>query len=209
MNNNRLKKIALLTALSSILLTGCGKKEIATTKDTEIKTEKKSTYNLDMDIVSNQTMATVIDEYKRRSGDDTAYGLFAISEYKEPKFVFKTPEGEYVYNYGLTKNPIEGYEYVDCTYNNMVIVKVNINKDNEKWYMPICGLLQTQDGEVVNVKVTTFDTEKRFHEPFEDYIYIDNPTSEKYYELVNGEEYLKATHKEPAFYVKEYKYKSN
>ena len=184
MSKNRLKKIALLTALSSMLITGCGKKESNTVILDEPKTEApKTEYDLDLGVVSNQTMAKIMEEYRAKADKYARDDDFVVHEDYEPFYEF---------------------EYVRCNYRRMYIVKVNIHKDGEKWYMPISALLETEEGEIVNVKVYTLDDQNRVHEPFEDYIYIDNPTMENYDEMRKGEAYINAKYQEPAFYL-EYK----
>ena len=210
MKNFRLKKALYLSALSTMLLTGCGKKEIPTTQEQiEVQIEENKDYNLNINVVSNQTVARIIDEYETKIGKKLNYSDIIVDVMDEPKYIWKDEEGNYVYDYNI--NIDSGYEYIDGKYSKMAVVKVNIHKNNKDWYMPICALFQYGSTGAVNVKVTTLDTKNRVHYPYKNYIYIENPTYENYRELTHYEEYLNAEYKEPAFYVapKEYKYKNN
>ena len=97
MEKSRLKKIALLTALSSMLLTGCGKKESNTVILDEPKTETaKTEYDLDLNVVSNQTMAKIMEEYRAKADKYARDDDFVIHEDYEPFYLFKDKNDNYV-----------------------------------------------------------------------------------------------------------------
>lgn len=213
MKNIKLKKAIYTTMLASLLLTGCGKKaenpQPTTEVVTEAYTEEVAGPSEAEEVISNQTIAQIVEEYKKNVDPNVDDSDFKIDEYKTPKYVWKyidaNGETKYVYNYNITGYDA-GYEYIDCEYSGeMCVVKVNTHQNGGDYYMPISGLFKQGD-KVVNIKVTTRDDMGNDHKPLENYIIVDNPTVEKYKEMKSGMEYILSEAKEPAIVKEENEY---
>ena len=88
MKNIKLRKAIYTAMLTSLLLTGCGKKPEAQEPTTEIATEA----TIDVagpseaeEVISNQTIAQIVDEYKKNVDPNVEDSDFKIDEYKTIK----------------------------------------------------------------------------------------------------------------------------
>lgn len=201
MHKNRLRKIALLTALSTTLLTGCRdnkKDDIAVNTPvitTKIEENADKYQDENIDVVSNQTIAQIYEEYKELSNKDIDITHLRIEEYKEPKYIWKKGD-KYIYDYGINGYDNEEYTYIDPGYHGKMYAVIVKNNDIVSEYEPIAALANI-DGEVFNVKVTFYKDNTRY-EPSENYITIDNPTKEDFNNIKNAEEYIYSDNKEAA-----------
>ncbi len=196
--NKRLKKIAILSALSTSLLTGCSDKKEAVDKTTELTTEITTELNTqeEFEIVSNQTIATIYEQYKQQSNEDIDIKNLEIEEFDLPNYIWKKGE-DYIYDYRINGDNTEGYTYIDPGYySKMYVVKIKKEDNNYE----IIAALAHVDYDVFNVRVTIREVDGSTKEASEIYIYIENPTMDNIDEMKNADKYINADEqsREPA-----------
>lgn len=188
------KKLLTLFLISSMTLsyTGCNKTQQPTTKLQTQTTQKQIAGPTEATQESNETMDKIIEEYKTNVDNSVTLNDFKVDEYKNPinvwSYIDNNGNNQYIYNYNL--NGFNGnYNYVECDNDTMYVVKVNVHKNNEDWYIPISALLKNND-KIVNVKVTTRDDQGYDHNPLENYIYIEKPTKQDFNNVKDGQQYI-------------------
>ena len=203
MKKSNLRKIAILTTLSSILLTSCANNKTAKDEEMqpipvyadEITTEETE------EMISNQTIAKIYEEYKQNTNEDVDIKDLVIKEFDKPSFIWNTKGENYIYDFRINGYDNQEFTYCDPGYHGeMYAVIVKHNED----YEPISALANI-DNKIINVKVTFFDGDV-IYEPSSNYIYIENPSKEDFDNIKNGEEYINSNNKEPLLSkeVKEY-----
>ena len=193
MDKNRLKKVALLTMLSSMLLTGCGKTNKPTNEQPKTTQEIQTTTEITTEdtMVSNQTIAKIYDEYKNKYNKDINIENLKIEEEDKPSYIWQKGV-EYIYDSGINYYNCEEYTYVDPGYHGKMYIVIVKNDDNT--YEPIAALAKI-NGEIFNVRVT-FNKDYKVYEPSDNYIIIDNPTNEDFENIKNADEYIHSDNKE-------------
>ena len=186
MDKKRIKKIMLLSMLSSMLLTGCTKKQqeeptamVITESTTQEQEEAAS------EVISNETLEEILKEYNEQTQDNINISDLYIKEYyKDIKYLSQKGE-EYIYDYRINGYNNQGYTNIDPGYNGKMYAVV---LHNDEKYETICALAKI-NGRIFNVKVTILDINKETHEASDNYIYID-PTQENFDNLKDGQDYI-------------------
>lgn len=184
-NKSRLRKIALLTALSTSLLTGCGKKvENNTTTIVPTTTEITTEENTEEEVF-NETINHIYNEYKEKSGKDIDVTDLAVKEYdNDTSYIHLNQDGKYVYNKDIRADDAN-YTWIEHP-GKMYVVRVNKGTKEDPYYTPICALVEI-NGNVYNIEATLFDGSEK-HLPDENYIEIENPDKNNINDLKNANE---------------------
>ena len=193
MEKYRLKKVALLTMLSSMLLSGCGKNTDPQPQTTQTVTEATTEYTSEDEVVSNQTIAQIYEEYKDKTNKEIDIEDLKIEEFDKPNYIWNKGE-EYIYDYRINGYDNQEYTYIDSGYHGKMYAVIIKNTDNT--YEPIAALANV-NGEIFNV-IVTFDKDNQIYEPSDNYIIIDNPTKEDYENIKNADEYIYSDNREAA-----------
>ena len=199
----QIKKLLTLALVGSMTLSfsGCGysnKQEESTQISTEATTEDTIAGPTEASEISNEVIDQIINQYKNNNDNSVTTHDFKVDEYKNPMYVWSyldnNSDKQYVYDYNLSGSN-DNYNYINCDNSTMYVVKVNTHQNNENWYIPISALLDN-NGEIVNVKVTTRDENGTDHKPLDKYIYIENPTKEDFKKIKEGQQYLNIINEE-------------
>ena len=184
--NKRVRKIAVLTALSSMLLTGCNNAKTGVKQE---KTEEYTQYigteteKEQIESVSNQTIAKIYKEYKEKTGKDIDIKDLEIIEFDDPNYVWNKGD-KYIYDYRVNDYNNEEYTYIEPGYYSKIYAVIDD-------YTPICALYKNDDG-IFNIEVTYAVDKDHVYEPSENYIYIDEPSIDNFNELKDADEYINA-----------------
>lgn len=192
MEKYRLKKVALLTMLSSMLLSGCGKTNITNNEPQTTQIQATTELLEEDEIVSNQTIAKIYEEYKELSKKDIDINDLKIEEFIKPN-IYKKGEN-YYYDFRINGYYGEEYQYIDPGYHGKMYAV--IIKNTDETYEPIAALANI-NGDIFNVQVT-FNKDNQIYEPSENYIIINNPTKEDYENIKNADEYIYSNNREAA-----------
>lgn len=191
MKKSKLRKIALLSALSTMLLSGCGQNNIQNNEVTyEIQTTEATTE--ESDTIYNQTIAKIYVDYKEKSKKDIQIDDLLIESFEDPKYIWNKNGENYIYDYRLNYDNNQEYEYCDPGYNSKMYAVIVRNDDGT--YEPIAALADI-DNRIVNVEVT-YLYDQTTYEPSKNYIYLSNPTKEDLYNIKNGDEFINNSGKE-------------
>ena len=187
--NKRVRKIAILSALSTMLLTGCNNAKQPTTQTvreiTETTTETPVAGPTEASEVTNETIDNILDEYNSKTNNTIEKKDIVIEEYENEIIYMWNKGDEYIYDHGI--NYDNSGELKNCDPSSIGKMYAVIVKDNN-YYEPIAALAEVE-GQIVNVKVT-YRLGSETYLPSQNYIFINNPTTIDYENLKNGDEYI-------------------
>lgn len=175
-----------------MLLTGCHNKK------NDVSNNKINTNDLIFEeedkTISNQTIATIYEEYKEKTGKNINITDLEVLEYDLPKYIWKKGE-KYIYDYRINGYNNQGYTYIEPGYYSKMYAVIDTSED----YIPISAIAQ-KDDKIFNVEVTYLDDNNNVHSPSDNYIFIDDVSLKNIDELKNANEYIysKEEEREPA-----------
>lgn len=191
MKNKNLKKIAILSALSSMLLSGCTQNNVKNDTNNEkqiITEEKEESKEETIEIITNPTLEKIIEEYNKKTGKNIQKNDLLIEEFDKPLYIWNTEGENYIYDYKINNTDYPGYKYIDPGYHGKMYAV--ILKTENGSFEPISALANI-DGTIINVKVTYLYGDI-ICDPSENYIIIDNPTKDDFNNIKNADEYIKS-----------------
>ena len=187
--NKKVKKIAILSTLSTMLLTGCNNAKQPTTQTiiqtTQMTTEAPIAGPTEAPEVTNETIDDIIDEYNSKTNNNINKKDLVIEEYENEIIYMWNKGDEYIYDHGI--NYTNNGELENCDPSSIGKMYAVIVKENN-YYEPIAALAQV-NGQIVNVKLT-YRLNNETYLPSQNYIFINNPTTIDYENLKNGDEYI-------------------
>ena len=202
MDKKRIKKIAILAMISSMLLSGCGKKEPKVNTEAvkhTVTTENKVNEEEYKEVITNETINDIYNEYIIKSNENIKIEDLSIKEVRNPKYLSNKGE-DYIYDYRVNGYNTEGYTNIDPGYHSKMYAVILKTDDKCE---AICALVEV-NGEIHNVKVSYLDGDIR--EASKYYVYID-PTKVNLENIKNGQEYIDSDFKN--IESKKYELKNN
>lgn len=189
MKKENLRKIAIYSALSTMLLTGCNQSQVKNSNTpyvptkNQITTEEQTTE----EVKENETIDKIIKEYNNQTNSDICKENIVVETFSSKTDYMWIKGEEYIYDYSI--NFYNNGELKNCDPSTVGEIYAVMIK-NEDGYEPIAALSKVKR-ELVNVKVNFFKNDIKY-EPSDNYIYIINPTEEDYNNLKNADNYIKS-----------------
>ena len=195
MNKSRLKKIVLLSSISTMLLSGCRDNNVQSNDSTKVITTEVATVEECAGPTEaqeiNSTIENIKKEYEELTNNKLDESNLFVDRFPQINYLWKDKEGNYIYDYRINFNNNQELEY--CDTNNSSKMYAVIVKNDDGSYEPIAGLVDNGDG-VKNVTIT-YCYSNIAYEPSNNYITIDNPTQEDLTNLKKGNDYIKTNYK--------------
>ena len=189
MKKGNLRKIAIYSALSSMLLTGCNQSQEKYSNKPYVPTKNEVTTEQTTEeiVYENETIDKIINEYNEKANSNISKEDIVVETFSSKTDYMWIKGEEYIYDYSI--NFYNNGELKNCNPDSVdeIYAVMIINEDG---YEPIAALSKVER-ELVNVKVNFYKNEIKY-EPSENYIYINNPTDEDYSNLKNADKYLRS-----------------
>ena len=118
MNKNRLKKIVLLSSISTMLLSGCRDNNVQSNDSTKVITTEVATVEECAGPTEakeiNSTIENKKKEYEELTNNKLDESNLFVDRFPQINYLWKDKEGNYIYDYRINLNPLDIPPIVSC-----------------------------------------------------------------------------------------------